>query len=162
MTPGTAQNELLSLAVFDNTRSSGPGNDSGVILIAPDGIEWLQITPGENSAGRCSQQNIMKEFSGPTPNAKRNVFPGSPASVWRLLTDTHCKMYNYRRPSHITKSELRSYKLTVKELEAFIAVMYARGVTRKSALPLHDNWTEKWSVPSCKNAMSRNRLCKIF
>ena len=30
------------------------------------------------------------------------------------------------------------FALTIEELEAFIAVMYARGVTGKSALPLHN------------------------
>ena len=73
MIPGTAQNELPSLDVYDNTGSSGPGNDSDVILTAPDGTEWLQITPSKNSAGRCSQQNILKEVSGPTPYVKKCV-----------------------------------------------------------------------------------------
>ena len=32
----------------------------------------------------------------------------------------------------------------------------------KSALPLHDLWTEHWRVPLCKSAMSRNRFCEIL
>ena len=39
VTPGTAQNELPSLDVYDNTGSSGPGNDSDIIVTAPDGTE---------------------------------------------------------------------------------------------------------------------------
>ena len=40
--------------------------------------------------------------------------------------------------------------------------MYAREATEKSALPLHDLWTENWGVPLCKSAMSRNRFCEIL
>ena len=57
------------------------------VLIAPDETEWLQITSGDSLVGRCSQQNILRETSGPTPYTKRNVFTGSPASAWRLLID---------------------------------------------------------------------------
>jgi len=55
--------------------------NSKVIITAPDGTNWLQITPGDLSAGRHTQQNILRSFSGPTPYAKRNVFAGSPTSA---------------------------------------------------------------------------------
>ena len=48
-----------------------------------------------------------------------------------------------------------TFALTIEELEAFIAVMYARGTTGKRALPLHDLRTENWGVALCKTAMSR-------
>ena len=38
VTSGTAQNELPFLDIYDNTES-GPGNDSDLILTAPDGTE---------------------------------------------------------------------------------------------------------------------------
>ena len=40
--------------------------------------------------------------------------------------------------------------------------MYTRESTVKSALPLHDFWTENWRVSLCKSAMSRNRFCEIL
>ena len=40
--------------------------------------------------------------------------------------------------------------------------MYARGATGKSALPLHDLWTENWGVPLCKSGMSRKRFCEVL
>ena len=87
MTSGTAQNDLPSLDVYDNTGSSSPDNDSDVILTAPDGTKWVQITLGESSAGRRSQQNILREVFGPTPYVKRNAVASSPASEWRLFID---------------------------------------------------------------------------
>ena len=106
----------------------------------------------------------MIEVSGPTPYAKRNVFAVRPASAWRLLVDNFVV-------KHITKCTVaeahhqlhnQTFALNVEELEAFIAVMYARGVTGKSDLSLHDIWTERWGVPLCKSAMSRNRFSKIL
>ena len=49
----------------------------------------------------------------------------------------------------------QTFALTVEELERFIAVMYARRVTGKSSLPLHELWSEKWGVPLCKTSMAR-------
>lgn len=161
LAPDTSQSELPSSDVDEYDDAA---ENRGIILTAPDGTEWLQMTPGDYSAGRRSQQNILKEASGPTPYAKRNVFAGSPASAWRLLIDnfilkhiTKCTVTEaHRQPQNQT------FALTVEELEAFIAVMYARGVAGKSDLPLHDLWTERWGVPLCKSAISRNRFCEIL
>ena len=38
-----------------------------VILTAPDGTELNQISPGDYSSGRFSQQNILKKAFEPTP-----------------------------------------------------------------------------------------------
>ena len=95
---------------------------------------------------------------------KKKYGSGSFASAWRLLidnfilkhiakctiTEAHCILQN------------QNFELTIKELKTFIALMYARGVTGKSALSLHDIWIEKMGVPLCKNDMSRNRFCKIL
>ena len=152
----TPQSELPSLDVGGTARKS--------VLITSDGTEWLQITSDDSSVGRCSQHNILRETSGLTSYTKRNVFAGSPASAWRLLVDDFIL-------KHIAKSTIfeahrqlqdETFALTIEELKAFIAVMYARGPTGKSALPLHDLWTENWSVPLCKSAMSRNRFCEFL
>ena len=47
----------------------------------------IKITPGDYSAGRISQKNVLREASGPTPYACKNVFAGSSASAWCLLID---------------------------------------------------------------------------
>ena len=107
---------------------------------------------------------FKRNLSGPTPYAKRIVFAGSPASAWRLLVDNFIL-------KHITKWAVteahrqlhnQTFALTVEELEDFIAVTYARRGTDKSDLLLHDIWTERWKVPLCTSAMSRNRFCKIL
>ena len=136
----TPQSELPSLNVGGTARKS--------VLIAPDGTEWLQITSSDSLVGRCSQQNILRETSGPTPYTTRNVFAGSPASGWRFLINDFIL-------KHIAKCTIiEAYRqlqdetiaLTIEELEAFVAVMNARVATGKNALPLRDLWTENWGV----------------
>ena len=133
VTLSTAQNELPSLDTYNNTASSGPGSNSGVILTAPDGTEWLQITPGKNFAIRHLTQNISREVSGPTPYVKRNVVAGSSASAWSLLIDNF--ILKHIEKCTITKAHslLQNWKckLAIKEWGTFIAVMYAWGCFRK-------------------------------
>ena len=161
-TPGSAQNELPSLDAYDNTGNNGPGNDSAVILTASDRAEWLQITPGENSAGRRSQQNIFIEVFGPRSYVKRNVFSGNPEmhGVFLLITLFSNTLHNaqLQKPIAYYKIRILSYYQGVGN----VPVMYAWGVRGKSALPLHDIWTEKCGVPLCKNVISKNRFCKIL
>jgi len=158
LTPDTSQIELTSPDV------DGAAENSNMILTAPDGTKLLQITAGDVSAGRHPQQNIWRDVSGPTPYAKRNVFAASPASAWRVLLNSFILKHITKRTVTETHRQLhnQTFALTVEELEAFIAVMYARGVTGKSDLPLHDIWTERGGVPLCKSATSRNRFCKIL
>ena len=84
------ENDQISDVASDTPQSVLPSLDVGgtvrkSVLIAPDGTEWLQITSGDSSVAKCSQQNILRETSWPTLYTKRNVFAGSSASTWRLL-----------------------------------------------------------------------------
>ena len=100
----------------------------------------------------------------PTPNAKKNVFVGSQTSRWYLLVDNFILKHIIR--SIVTKAhrqlQNQMFAFTVEELEAFIAVMYAWGVTGRGHLSWHDIWTESWNMSLCKGTTSRNRFCAIL
>ena len=106
----------------------------------------------------------MRETSGPTPYTKRNVFAGSRESAWRLLIDDFILKHIAKCTITEAHRQLQdeTFAPIIEELEAFIAVMYARGATGNSALSLHELWTENWSVPLCKSAMSRDRSCETL
>ena len=89
------------------------------------GMEWHQIYSGDYSAERISQQNILREASGPIFYACRNKFAGSPASACCLLFDSFilkhiskCTMTDYHR-----QPQNQAFAHTVGELEAFTVVM---------------------------------------
>ena len=121
-------------------------------LVASDGTEWKQILVDKCSAGRRSEQNILREISVPTGHAKRHVLAGSPASAWRLLIDKfilqHIKKCTIVEAQSQTKSQ--NFTLNDEELEAFMAVIYAQGVAGKNDRPVHSLWNEKWGIPLCK------------
>ena len=91
------------------------------------------------------------------------MFAGSRVSAWRLLIDDF--ILKHIAKCSITEAHRQlqddTFVLRIEELEAFIAIMYVRGATGKSALPLHDFWTENWGVPLCKRAMSKKQLVKF-
>ena len=61
-----------------------------------------------------------------------------------------------------SQNKSQNLSLMDEDLEAFIAVMYARGVSGKNDRPVHSLWRDKWGIPLCKQAMSRNRFCAIL
>ena len=104
-----------------------------------DGIEWHQLTLGEYSSERFSQQNILMGSSDPSPLAKRSVCAGSLASAWLLLVVNHIRKCTATEVHQQMQNQ--TFPLTVEELESSVAVMYARGITGKSGLALQEIWT---------------------
>ncbi|XP_054729834.1 uncharacterized protein LOC129238721 [Anastrepha obliqua] len=142
--------------------TSGP--EVGILQIASDGTEWTCISPNAFEVGRCSQQNILREISGPTPYAKRYIENDKPISAWRLLIDE----YILRRIKECTekeahdKSQNETWNLSLDELDAFIALIYARGAYNMSHLDLDILWSEDWGPPVFNKTMSKNRYKEIM
>ena len=70
----------VDLTLHNSPDVDGAAENVGIILMAPDGTELFQTTPGNCSAGTDSQQNILGEASGSISHAKRNVLTVDPAS----------------------------------------------------------------------------------
>ena len=54
-------------------------------FVTNDGTCWESITSGSGMRGRIAEHNVLKEKSGPTSYAKRNIENESAISSWRLL-----------------------------------------------------------------------------
>ena len=138
--------------------------DVSNLLVARDGTKWTPVVAGTNSRGRRSQQNILREFSEATSYARRNVKTNSPASAWRLLIDKfileHIQSCTVTEAHRETGSD--GFTVTIEELEAFISIMYIRGVMGKNDMPLSELWNKKWGVAFCKQVMSRDRFKEIL
>lgn len=59
------------------------------ILVANNGTEWrcTAHTQTSNQVGRRSQQNVLREASGPTAYSKRFVEDNKVLTAWRLFID---------------------------------------------------------------------------
>ena len=138
--------------------------DDDAVLTAKDGTKWKKVQVGEQSTGRLASHNILKECPGPSSYARRNIQATSPASAWLLFIDKF--ILEHIRKCTITEAhrqtENEDFCLTNNELLAFIAVMYARGVTASNDMPYYTLWTENWGVSLCKKTISRNRFSEIL
>ncbi|CAH2089749.1 unnamed protein product [Euphydryas editha] len=130
--------------------------------IALDGTEWEEL--GNGCVGRLPSHTIFKDTSGPTGYAKRNIMLGSVSSAFRLIIDN-------RMMSHIktcTELEARNvlqkndWEITIEELHAFVAILYARGAYEARNLKLSYLWSEKWGPSFFHETMSRNRFSEIM
>ena len=88
----------------------------------------------------------------------------SPASAWRLIIDKFilehiqsCTIIEAHR-----QTKCKDFNLSVEELEAFISIIYVRGVTGENDMPLTDLWNKNWGIVFCKQVMSRDRFKEIL
>ena len=155
---------LCNLASSEESQQDLSQIDISNLLVARDGTKWTPVVAGTNSRGRRSQQNILRECSGATSYARRNVKTNSPASAWRLFIDKfileHIQSCTVTEAHRETGSD--GFTVTIEELEAFISIMYIRGVMGKNDMPLSELWNKKWGVAFCKQVMSRDRFKEIL
>ncbi|XP_035212753.1 uncharacterized protein LOC118186728 [Stegodyphus dumicola] len=55
-----------------------------------------------------------------------------------------------------------NWHVTLEELDAFFAILYARGALGHSKLCADDLWNKNWRPPVFKETMSRNRFREIM
>ena len=131
---------------------------------ARDGTVWRSIDAGTPAVGRVLQQNIIKEISGPTPHAKRHISDNQVESTFKHLVDETM----LRHIVHSTEAEARyqlgdeSWTMSCDELDAFIAILYARGAYASNGLCIKDLWNKIWGPPFFTQTISRNRFYEIM
>jgi len=137
---------------------------SDCAFVARDGTVWLQAEAGVESAGRRAQHNLLRDKAGPTAYASRIVKEASVMSAFKLLIDEPM----LRHVKKCTETEARqkrsdeSWTVTLEELEAVTAIIYARGASGAKGLPVKSLWDKKWGLGFFKQTMARNRFCEIL
>ncbi|XP_042911628.1 piggyBac transposable element-derived protein 4-like [Parasteatoda tepidariorum] len=89
---------------------------------------------------------------------------GSPASAWRLFIDEwilkHIKKCTEDEAHrHIPENK---WVVTLEEVDAFIAILYARGIYCAKGLELDSLWSMDWGPPFFRNTMPRDRFREIM
>jgi len=137
--------------------------NAGDVEHSPNGRSWT-LVDADNTSGRRSQQNVLKETSGPTGYAKRNIEHDSPSSALRLFLSK--PMLNLIKTCTEAEARLKlgndDLTVSLEELEAFIAICYARGALGSRVLDKYDVWDQDWGPPFFEKTMSRNRFSEIM
>jgi hypothetical protein len=120
------------------------------------------ISASHTTVGKFGAQNVLKETPGPTPYAKRNV-GNNVSSAWRLFIDESM----LRHIKKCTEAEAvlnneENWKISLEELDAFIAIIYARGAYGCNDMDYDFLWNNTWGPPIFRETMSRNRFRDIM
>lgn len=158
------EEELPSVDVSSSQFSpqqSQQSTDSTVKMVARDGTEWnVANTP---SPGRRTALNVLKEKGGPTAYACHRV-DDSVISAFRLLFDESMlriiKKHTESNAQNETKNS--SWTVSLEELEAMIAIMYARGVFCAKGVSLNELWSRSWGPNFIRDKMTRDRFRELI
>ena len=90
--------------------------------------KWTFIESGRGASRGFGSHNVHREQPGPTSHATRSVSEDKVCSAWRLFIDDSI----LRHIKHCTEAEAatarkQNWSLAIEELDAFIALVYARG-----------------------------------
>lgn len=137
---------------------------SPMLNVARDGTVWHEIEPGVASIGQTQSQNILREKPGPTALAMRNIVDDSTISAFSLLLDEALMKNIQISTQQEAHRELGNDKwlISMEELNAFIAILFARGALRANTLAAKDLWNKTWGPPFFASVMSRNRFLEIM
>ncbi|XP_054718548.1 piggyBac transposable element-derived protein 4-like [Uloborus diversus] len=129
-----------------------------------DGSKWKIISSETNDCGRISQHNVCKEACGPTSYAKRNIDDEFASSSWRLIINEsmlrHIKMCTEEEAHRQLGNN--DWTLKLEEIDAFIAILYARGLYCAKGLELDSLWSTIWGPPFFRETMARDRFRDIL
>jgi hypothetical protein len=125
--------------------------------------KWTVIETGRGASGRFGSHNVLREQPGPTPHATRSVSEDKVSSAWRLFIDDSI----LHHIKHCTEAEAarageQNWSLAVEELDAFIALVYARGVYGCRSVDCDVLWNVNWGPRFFPDTVSRNRFCEIM
>ncbi|GFV62469.1 piggyBac transposable element-derived protein 3 [Trichonephila clavipes] len=139
---------------------SNPDEMNSGTFVRNDGTGWESITFGSCRRGRIIEHNIFKVKSDPTSYAKRNIENGYAISSGRLVIDEPVLRHI---ESCLEEEALRQLgknegPTTLDELDAFISILYARGIYGANNLELDSMWSFVWCPPFFLDITSRDRF----
>ncbi|XP_053197121.1 piggyBac transposable element-derived protein 4-like [Scomber japonicus] len=129
--------------------------------VGKDGTVWSTIHPGGHPGGRHQAQNVLTESAGPTAFAKRNIEDAQ--SAFSCLLDQkmlhHVCKCTVAEAHRVEKNN--QWDLTVRELKAFLALLFVRGVYNKN-IEMESFWSEEWGLAFFNSTMPRSRYREIM
>ncbi|XP_037024965.1 uncharacterized protein LOC119066540 isoform X2 [Bradysia coprophila] len=133
---------------------------------AADGTIWIKTSLSDSAVqkrvGRVSAQGIIKVIPGPTPFAKRKI--SSITTAFESMVDD--EFLDHIRKCTETEAHRcmgnMNWSLSLKELKAFIAVLYARGAMGLKNISVTHIFSTKYGPELIRGTMSRDRFKSIM
>jgi len=122
-----------------------------------DGTSWQRVHLGRGVAGRSAKQNILRRRPGPTAFATNRVFQNDEASAFRLFFNEPMLRHICKCTSDEGQRVKGVWSVEPAEMDKFIGLVIARGVSGGRTLPLKSMWSAEWGNKLFSLAMSRER-----
>ena len=147
-----------------NKRGNTDQSMSKTVFTAPDNTTWNEMNSKNSACGRVPAYNVLKEAAGPTSFAKTRVSEDKVSSSFKLFIDDYILLHIKQCTEAEAHRKLgnKNWKLSMAELDAFIAILYVRGAIGANGSDLHSLWSEAWGIPFCKETISRDRFKEIL
>ena len=99
-------------------------------------ITWDLLDPNQNSSGRQSCQNVIREAPGPSTQAHRSIIKESVCSAWDLFIDEgmlrHIQRCTEEEPRRVLQTD--NWRVSLHELDAFLAIVDGRGAHKATKI----------------------------
>jgi hypothetical protein len=145
------QDNLSNLSSVSEDSESDDNNkvEQRVILfqnfnVGKDGTVWSPPPTGKRP-GPVRESNVFRNATGPTGFAKRTVQSQALVTTFRLIIDISILriMKSCTEAEAARRGEM-NWSIDFKEIGAFLAIMYYRGLLGAKNLPLKDLWDGLW------------------
>jgi hypothetical protein len=109
--------------------------------------KWTIIESGRGASGRFGSHNLLREQPGPTPHTTRNVSEDKVSPAWRLFNDDSILPHIKRcTEAEAARASEQNWSLVIEELDAFIALVYARGACGCRSVDYDVLWNVNWGL----------------
>ena len=85
----------------------------------------------------------------------------TPLDSFRLLVDEGMLRHTKKCTEDFAKVSNPNWKMSDKELEAFIGLLYLRGVLNARNFPIKDMWSNRYGCDAFRKTMTRDRFMEI-
>jgi hypothetical protein len=121
-----------------------------------DGTNWR--TAGTSGSIKFATQNIFRVKSGTTAYCN---FISCPLDAFRLLVDDGLLRYIQQCTIEYGRSSNSDFTIELDELDAYIGLLYLRGVMNQKNFPVNLLWSKEYGNKKFMSAMSRDRFIEI-
>ena len=129
-----------------------------------DGITWHFFNPNQKNSGRRSCHNVITQGPRPSAQAHRSIIKESVRSAWDLFNDESILRHIQRCTEEEARRVLQTdnWYVSLDELDAFLAIIYARGAHKATKIKIHELWNRLWGIPIISETMARNRFIEMM